>query len=71
MTAVLTQKYHMGHKHIVHLSGMLNSVMKGHYPCEQALAAAAFAVEKSTPLVMGCPLTLYTEHAVFFNNTES
>ncbi|XP_078533692.1 uncharacterized protein LOC144819836 [Lissotriton helveticus] len=44
---------------------MLDSVMKGHYPCEQALSTAAFAVEKSTPIVMGSPLTLYTEHAVF------
>ncbi|KAJ1176566.1 hypothetical protein NDU88_001840 [Pleurodeles waltl] len=39
--------------------------MKGHYPCEQALAAAAFAVQKSATIVMGSPLTLYVEHAVF------
>ncbi|KAJ1186218.1 hypothetical protein NDU88_003001 [Pleurodeles waltl] len=39
--------------------------MKGHYPCEQALAAAAFAVQKSATIMMGSPLTLYVEHAVF------
>ncbi|KAJ1134948.1 hypothetical protein NDU88_001394 [Pleurodeles waltl] len=39
--------------------------MKGHYPCEQALATAAFAVQKSTTIVMGSPLTVYVEHAVF------
>ncbi|KAJ1125406.1 hypothetical protein NDU88_003838 [Pleurodeles waltl] len=39
--------------------------MKGHYPCEQVLAAAAFAVQKSATIVMGSPLTLYVEHAVF------
>ncbi|KAJ1149031.1 hypothetical protein NDU88_001852 [Pleurodeles waltl] len=39
--------------------------MKGHYPCEQALATAAFAVQKSTTIVMGSSLTLYVEHAVF------
>ncbi|KAJ1079734.1 hypothetical protein NDU88_000026 [Pleurodeles waltl] len=39
--------------------------MKSHYSCEQVLATAAFAVEKSAPIVMGAPLILYAEHAVF------
>ncbi|KAJ1140398.1 hypothetical protein NDU88_006751 [Pleurodeles waltl] len=65
MTAVLTQKASMGHKAITYYSGLLDPVMKGHYPCEQALATAAFAVHKSTTIVMGSPLTLYVEHAVF------
>ncbi|KAJ1129594.1 hypothetical protein NDU88_007961 [Pleurodeles waltl] len=39
--------------------------MKGHYPCEPALAEAAFTAQKSTTIVMGSPLTLYAEHAVF------
>ncbi|KAJ1135136.1 hypothetical protein NDU88_001581 [Pleurodeles waltl] len=65
MTAVLTQKTSMGHKPIAYYSGLLDPVMKGHYPCEQALATAAFAFQKSTTIVMGSPLTLYVEHAVF------
>ena len=65
MTTVLTQKSSMGHKPVAYYSGLLDPVMTGHFPCEQALATAAFAVEKSTPIVMGLPLTLYTEHAVF------
>ncbi|KAJ1182662.1 hypothetical protein NDU88_007846 [Pleurodeles waltl] len=65
MTAVLTQKTSMGHKPIAYYSGLLDPVMKGHYPCEQVLATAAFAVQKSTTIVMGSPLTLYVEHAVF------
>ncbi|KAJ1205212.1 hypothetical protein NDU88_000647 [Pleurodeles waltl] len=65
MTAVLTQKTSMGHKPIAYYSGLLDSVTKGHYPCEQALAIAAFAVQKSTTIVMGSPLTLYVEHGVF------
>ncbi|KAJ1168689.1 hypothetical protein NDU88_000606 [Pleurodeles waltl] len=32
--------------------------MEGHYPCEQALATAAFTVQKSATVVMGSPLTL-------------
>ncbi|KAJ1113226.1 hypothetical protein NDU88_001480 [Pleurodeles waltl] len=39
--------------------------MKGHYPCEQAMATAAFAVQKSTTTGMGSPLPQYVEHAVF------
>ncbi|KAJ1173499.1 hypothetical protein NDU88_005331 [Pleurodeles waltl] len=39
--------------------------MKGHQPCEYALATAAFAVQKSIPIVMGAPSMLYAEHAVF------
>ncbi|KAJ1104044.1 hypothetical protein NDU88_001459 [Pleurodeles waltl] len=65
MTAVLTQKTSIGHKPIAYYSGLLDTVMKGHYPCEQALATAAFAVRKSTTIVMGSPLTLYVEHVVF------
>ncbi|KAJ1120049.1 hypothetical protein NDU88_008232 [Pleurodeles waltl] len=65
MTAVLTQKYPLGHKPIAYFSGLLDSVMKGRHPCEQALATEAYAVQKSTPMVMGAPLTLYAEHAVF------
>ncbi|KAJ1097615.1 hypothetical protein NDU88_002732 [Pleurodeles waltl] len=65
MTAVLTQKTSMGHKPIAYYSELLDPVMKGHYPCEQALATAAFAVQKSTTIVMGSPLALYVEHAVF------
>ncbi|KAJ1160949.1 hypothetical protein NDU88_001438 [Pleurodeles waltl] len=65
MTAVLTQKTSMGHKPIGYYSGLLDPVMKGNYPCEQALATAAFAVQKSTTIVMGSPLKLYVEHAVF------
>ncbi|KAJ1209744.1 hypothetical protein NDU88_005117 [Pleurodeles waltl] len=64
MTAVLTQKTSMGHKPIAYYSGLLDPVMKGHYPCEQALATTAFTVQKSTTIVMGSPLTLYVEHAV-------
>ncbi|KAJ1191846.1 hypothetical protein NDU88_001161 [Pleurodeles waltl] len=65
MTAVLTQKTSMGHKPIAFYSGLLDPVMKGYHPREQALATAAFAVQKSTTIVMGLPLTLYVEHAVF------
>ncbi|KAJ1108199.1 hypothetical protein NDU88_005581 [Pleurodeles waltl] len=65
MKAVLTQKTSMGHKPIAYYSGLLDPVTKGHYPYEQALATAAFAVQKSTTIVMGSPLTLYVEHAVF------
>ncbi|KAJ1180563.1 hypothetical protein NDU88_005784 [Pleurodeles waltl] len=50
---------------ILKTSGLLDPIMKGHYPCEQALATAAFAVPKSTTIVIGSPLTLYVEHAVF------
>ena len=39
--------------------------MQVHFPCEQALGATAFVVDKSTSIVMGAPLTLYTEHVVF------
>ncbi|KAJ1089715.1 hypothetical protein NDU88_002860 [Pleurodeles waltl] len=39
--------------------------MKGHYTREQALTTAAFPVQKSNPIVIGAPLTLYAEHAVF------
>ncbi|KAJ1207367.1 hypothetical protein NDU88_002758 [Pleurodeles waltl] len=55
----------MGHKPIAYYSGLLDAIMKGHYPCEQALAAAAFAVQKSATIMMGSPLTLYVEHVVF------
>ncbi|KAJ1138460.1 hypothetical protein NDU88_004844 [Pleurodeles waltl] len=65
MTAVLTQKTSMGHKPIAYYSGLLDLVMKGHYPYEQALATAAFAVQKSTTIVMGSSLTVYVEHVVF------
>ncbi|XP_069081661.1 uncharacterized protein [Pleurodeles waltl] len=65
MTAVLTQKDPLGHKPVAYFSGLLDSVMKRHYPCEQALATAAFVVEKSAPIVMGAPLTVYAEPAVF------
>ncbi|KAJ1107722.1 hypothetical protein NDU88_005111 [Pleurodeles waltl] len=61
----LSKKISMGHKPIAYYSGMLDPIMKGHYPCEQALATAAFAVQKSTTIVMGSPLTLYVEHVVF------
>ncbi|KAJ1098260.1 hypothetical protein NDU88_003376 [Pleurodeles waltl] len=54
-----------GYKPIAYYSALLDPVMKGHYPCEQALATAAFAVQESTTIVMGSPLTLYVEHAVF------
>ncbi|KAJ1082288.1 hypothetical protein NDU88_002456 [Pleurodeles waltl] len=61
MTVVLTQKTSKGRKPIAYYSGLLDPVMKGHYPCEQALA---FAVEKSASKVIGTPITLYIEHAV-------
>ena len=62
MTAVLTQKYPMGHKPLAYYSGQVNPIMQGHFPCEQALAAAVFSVDKSTSIVMGSPLTLYGEN---------
>ncbi|KAJ1154379.1 hypothetical protein NDU88_007131 [Pleurodeles waltl] len=65
MTAVLTQKTSMGHGPITYYCGLRDPIMKDHYPCEQALATAAFAVQKSTTIMMGSPLTLYVEHAVF------
>ncbi|KAJ1197901.1 hypothetical protein NDU88_001745 [Pleurodeles waltl] len=65
VTAVLTRKTSMGLKPIANYSGLLYPIMKGHYPCEQVLATAAFAVQKSTTIVMRSPLTLYVEHAVF------
>ncbi|KAJ1218711.1 hypothetical protein NDU88_006288 [Pleurodeles waltl] len=64
MTAVLTHKTSLGHKPIAYYSGLLDPIMKGHYPCEQALATAAFAVQKSTTIVMGSPLTLNVAHVV-------
>ncbi|KAJ1175211.1 hypothetical protein NDU88_000502 [Pleurodeles waltl] len=60
MTAVLTQKTSMGHKPIAYYSGLLDPIMKGHYPCEQAVATAAFAVQKSTTIVMGSPIAYYS-----------
>ncbi|KAJ1126032.1 hypothetical protein NDU88_004445 [Pleurodeles waltl] len=65
MTAVLTQKRSMGHQQIAYYSGLLDPIMKGPYPCQQALTTAAFAVQKSTTIVIGSPLTLYVEHVVF------
>ncbi|KAJ1139716.1 hypothetical protein NDU88_006083 [Pleurodeles waltl] len=65
MTEVLTQKTSAGHKPIAYYSGLLDPVMKGQYPCGEALATAAFAVQKSTTIVMGSSLTLYVQHAVF------
>ncbi|KAJ1153147.1 hypothetical protein NDU88_005909 [Pleurodeles waltl] len=63
MSAVLTQKYPLGHKPLAYYRGLLDSVIQGNFPCEQDLAAAAFSVNKS--FVMGAPLTLYVEHSVF------
>ena len=39
--------------------------MQGHLSCKQALAAAAFAVDKHISIVMGALLTLHADHAVF------
>ncbi|KAJ1194326.1 hypothetical protein NDU88_003615 [Pleurodeles waltl] len=39
--------------------------MQGHFPCGQALAAVAFAVRKSSSIVIGAPLSLYAEHSGF------
>ncbi|KAJ1198052.1 hypothetical protein NDU88_001896 [Pleurodeles waltl] len=65
MKAVQTQKYPLGHKALVHYSGLLDPVMQGHFACEQVLAAEAFAIDKSTFNVMGALLTLCAEHSVF------
>ncbi|KAJ1211263.1 hypothetical protein NDU88_006624 [Pleurodeles waltl] len=65
MSGVLKQKYPLGHKPLAYYSRLLDSVMERHFPCEEALAAVDFAVDKSTAIVMGASLTLYAEHSVF------
>ncbi|KAJ1119999.1 hypothetical protein NDU88_008182 [Pleurodeles waltl] len=65
MQAVLRQIYHLGHKPLAYFSGLLDSVMQVYFPCEQALTAADFAIDRSTSIVTRAPLTLYAENSVF------
>ncbi|KAJ1173047.1 hypothetical protein NDU88_004889 [Pleurodeles waltl] len=62
MRVALILKYYLGQNPLAYYSRLLDSVMQGYFPCEQALAAA---VNKSTSIVMGAPLTLYAEHPEF------
>lgn len=65
MSAVLAQKTSMGHKPLGYYSAKQDYVVGGLFLCEQALAAAALAVEKSSSITLGHPVTLYAEHSLY------
>lgn len=63
-TAVLTQRTSLGHKPIGYFSYRMDSVLRGMGPCEKGLATAAWAIEKTANIVLGCTTMLYTTHAI-------
>lgn len=65
VTCQQSSRTSIGHKPLAYYSSSLDPVLQGHFACEQSLAAAAFAVEKSLPIMLEHPTTLFVEHAVY------
>lgn len=63
-SVVVTQKSSGQHNPCAYYSTRLDNVVRGMHPCHRSLAAPAYAIEKSTTLVLMHKATLYVSHSV-------
>ncbi|KAK4810532.1 hypothetical protein QYF61_004495 [Mycteria americana] len=63
-SGVITQKLGPHHRPVTNYSTQLDPVAAGAPACNKSVAAAAAILEKSHPLILGHPVTVYVPHEV-------